>query len=341
MREMKTFTVNGVEYKVTDPIVDKLCPDFTESGAVTTCEPVEGYPLEVVSTLAPKPDDSYHGVITLKHCGKNILDIATAGVYHSNAAAGPYLGMKVTETGLRMELVKDSTNNWGTCGFCLGTVKELAGKTITVSGKAKTAFTDVELPWLQISKTNNEPTTVRENPVYKDGGNANDRKTLAYSSTHSGHAKATYTVTGEEGYKYIAIMFQLTYGGSGVVGDWTQWSDIQVEIGNNATAYEPYKGQTFTADLSEVGVAEGSYNWNTGVLINDSGEMWQHNLSNNTFTNIDTEDYNPLIVRSVPALPGTNTLYSDCGDTEVSGKADPVKIIEKLTNAILAQGGTV
>ena len=27
--------------------VDKLCPSFTESGAVVTCEPLEGYPLEV------------------------------------------------------------------------------------------------------------------------------------------------------------------------------------------------------------------------------------------------------------------------------------------------------
>ena len=29
--------------------VDKLCPTFTESGSAVTCEPIEGYPLEVVS----------------------------------------------------------------------------------------------------------------------------------------------------------------------------------------------------------------------------------------------------------------------------------------------------
>ena len=34
-------------------IVDKLCPTFTESGAVVVCEPVEGYPLEVVSGIEP------------------------------------------------------------------------------------------------------------------------------------------------------------------------------------------------------------------------------------------------------------------------------------------------
>lgn len=31
--------------------VDKLCPSFTKSGSVVTCEPVEGYPLEVVSHI--------------------------------------------------------------------------------------------------------------------------------------------------------------------------------------------------------------------------------------------------------------------------------------------------
>ena len=70
MAKMKTLTVNGKTYTVDDPdaahiddtavgaaawssrnIVDKLCPTFTESGAVVSCEPVEGYPLSVVSAI--------------------------------------------------------------------------------------------------------------------------------------------------------------------------------------------------------------------------------------------------------------------------------------------------
>ena len=42
--------------------VDKLCPAFTESGATVACEPVEGYPLEVVSHI----NGSASGV-TLQH----------------------------------------------------------------------------------------------------------------------------------------------------------------------------------------------------------------------------------------------------------------------------------
>lgn len=84
MKEFKTITINGVTYAVTDPdaatiedtsigaaawssknIVDKLCPSFTESGAIVTCEPVEGYPLEVVA-------DAEATAIT--RCGKNLFD---------------------------------------------------------------------------------------------------------------------------------------------------------------------------------------------------------------------------------------------------------------------------
>jgi len=45
--------------------------------------------------------------------------------------------------------------------------------------------------------------------------------------------------------------------------------------------------------------------------------------------------------REIPALQGSNTLYCDSGEIEVRGKADPVAIINKLTNAILSLGGNV
>lgn len=61
--------------------IDKLCPSFTETGVVVTCEPVEGYPLQVVSGIVPKqsgsgtpsPENvrpiSGHDVVKLTHSG--------------------------------------------------------------------------------------------------------------------------------------------------------------------------------------------------------------------------------------------------------------------------------
>ena len=83
MEKMKTLTVSGQTYTVCDPeavsfaqaqalseqqqknarenigaatvkqIQDALCPVFTESAAVVTCTPAEGYPLTVVSNIVP------------------------------------------------------------------------------------------------------------------------------------------------------------------------------------------------------------------------------------------------------------------------------------------------
>jgi hypothetical protein len=48
-----------------------------------------------------------------------------------------------------------------------------------------------------------------------------------------------------------------------------------------------------------------------------------------------------LTPQEVKALAGVNTIYSDTGDTIVTGKANPAAESEKLKNAILAMGGNV
>lgn len=48
-----------------------------------------------------------------------------------------------------------------------------------------------------------------------------------------------------------------------------------------------------------------------------------------------------LTPQEILALHGVNTMYTDTGDTTVSGRADTSAVIEKLTNAIIALGGNV
>lgn len=219
--------------------VDTLCPDFTESGYAVRREIVEGYPLTVVAS---------EEATKITRCGKNIFDISTARVYHNNSSQ-PTADMYVTETGLRIESIKDFASSSSVWGFRIGTPQELAGKTITVSGDVISTITGSRLPIVVISATDVEPTAVREKPRYADGGyvgSSGQKITLAEGINLSGRASATYTVTGEESKPYIAILFYLTMGGAGVVGDWTEWRDIQVEIGDKATPYEPYVGDTFT-----------------------------------------------------------------------------------------------
>ena len=67
--------------------------------------------------------------------------------------------------------------------------------------------------------------------------------------------------------------------------------DIQLEVGSSATTYEPYCGQTYTAEATEA----GTYIW-----------------------------------PGVAALPGTNYLYSDSGDITVTGRLDLQTLFTKL-----------
>ncbi len=45
-------------------------------------------------------------------------------------------------------------------------------------------------------------------------------------------------------------------------------SNVQIELGKKATAFEPYNGDTFTTDFGQ-SVYAGTFNWTTGVLVDE------------------------------------------------------------------------
>ena len=85
MKRIKTLTVGGETYRITDPeaariddtamqeetvwsgkhTVDMLAPAFLESGSIVACQPVAGYPLTVQAQEGS----------TVTRCGKNLWDL--------------------------------------------------------------------------------------------------------------------------------------------------------------------------------------------------------------------------------------------------------------------------
>lgn len=67
-------TTVGADAWSSKKTVDTLCPDFTESGSVVRCEPVEGYPLQVVSHLDADTDslELYVRGINFLSCDREI-----------------------------------------------------------------------------------------------------------------------------------------------------------------------------------------------------------------------------------------------------------------------------
>lgn len=106
---------------------------------------------------------------------------------------------------------------------------------------------------------------------------------------------------GGNGYTYV-VPENAEYMGFTVTREYADGTKIQIEIGNAKTDYEPYQGQ----EIYSAKPTDKSHDWGR-----------------------------------IPAKAGTNVLFSSVGTTVVEGKADPVAIIDKLTNAIISLGGNV
>lgn len=286
-------------------IVDKLCPAFTESGSVVSCDPVEGYPLEVISTIAPKESGDTWGEIKLYHSGKNLSPNVSRTVNKSGTT------LEFTDNILTINGSGDSLGGYKAeyafvlpAGVYTWSLKYVSGA-CSYSGSSGTVY------------------------LRKSTGAYVSVKDMYGAASRNG----TFTLT-----EPTSLCLDVVFASSATFENLT--FTFQVEAGDTATEFEPYKATTvYTADLTNANPSSGSYNWTTGVLTDEAGNLYQHDLETNTFEMIDEESIAP--VRNIYAYPGENILISDCGDTAVGGRADPVAIIDKLTNAIIALGGNV
>ena len=241
---------------------------------------------------------------------------------------------------------------------------------------------------------------------------------VANISKNAVNGKTSVTFTTPENCDTLCISLNNTSGAADTVA--FKWA--QIELGAEATAYEPHQGNTFTLDLGQT-VYGGSLDWKTGVLtvdwytktfdgtenINLQGSAadayrnyrfvygnpdryskdykleaycshYPHDTtvykessdeigfiafgpniyirlgSASTITTADAfkaflaEQYaagtpvqvcyqlaTPITVQLTPteilALSGQNTLYSDTGDTTVTGRADLPALLQSLTAA--------
>ena len=307
--------------------VDKCCPSFAESGSVVTCDPVEGYPLNVVSHIEPvqsgSGDPSPENVrpitgweqVKLLHGGKNLFNLDKV--------------KKITSKSIVFDVNKDTGEI--TCEFVSGGIHFNCGNfpagTYTLSVDSGDIFymnafirratngTNILTLWLNYNTYNK--TFTADEPFYLEFG-------------------GTYT---EDNSLYGTYTFRL-----------------QLEAGTTATEYEPYRGEEITLDLGQT-VYGGNLDWKTGLLTITKGNIESYAgedvpdgwISSTGELSTGAQVVYPiaesvtvqLTPQEILSLSGTNTLYSDTGDTDVSGKADPTAVIEKLTNAIIALGGNV
>ncbi len=212
MKRIKTLTVGGETYRITDPeaariddtaiqetavwsgkhTVDMLCPAFSETGSIVACQPVAGYPLTV---------QAQEGA-TVTRCGKNLWDLKSGVSQVEYTSSG---GTVATKWGYRISLpagtytlhAEQAGEQSG--GFIYGVVNRPDG---SYGGSASLVSSGV--PTTKVL-------TLKEGDaifLYNGSGNTTE--------TQSNTLFANY--------------------------------NIQVELGDTATAYEEYRTESFAYD---------------------------------------------------------------------------------------------
>lgn len=223
--------------------IDKLCPSFTKSGAIVTCEPVEGYPLTVTTDAE---------TATVTRLGLNLLPY-------------PYANTTQTTNGI------DFTDNGDGSITANGTATADA-TFLLYNGNLKYPFSTIlGIGFSGCPSGGGTSAYYISNEwcgLFDFGGGCQVAPTAS-------HAIQTYwcshfQIVIKKGYTANNLVFKpCLYYGSAVKG------------------YGPYRGK---------------------------------------------ETFNPG--KTIPALPGVNTIFADVGEVTVSGKADPVAIINKLVGNV-------
>ncbi len=393
MKKIKTLTINGSAYQLMDGeaariedstagenawssknIVDRLCPAFTESGTVVSCQPVQGYPLKVVSRIDPvqsgsgdpspdniRPITGWTGV-QLSCNGKNLMDNRNVFLYGATNIAGIPNKLKPGQTyTITLYNITNTFSLWlseerGT-GYraILSAIEDGVPKTFTAPD------------WV-----NDRQSLVLVGAIGSNAGT--DSIDSFYGQIELGSASTEYEPY--RGTEISADLGQVVYGG---IYDWDTGiltvDTAMVELDENSdikavNAYYQASGYPATASMNIPNQARQTQLCNCARIANvynetDYGDhmAWVYTqpavgegvvrisapvyeaIKAGTKFQITYKLAQPyaiqLTTQEIHALSGENVFYSDTGGTTVTGRADLAAIIEKLTNAILALGGNV
>ncbi len=360
--------------------VDRLCPAFSESGNIVSCMPMRDYPLGVrteircrqTGTGTPGPDN----VRPVTGCESARLYQTGENLLNSTAVSKTERGVTFTVAGDGTITTEGTATE--EIHYDLGKTQVITGETYTIVGcpKGGSATNQYSIYVAHEGKYSydigngvtftavaNKNNTVRI--LIRKGTNVSNLifRPVVYSAPSRTHTadfgqtvyggsydwscgtltidKALYTVTGEEPI---------------VRDDSVTDHMFLLEHGCDAALFAPCSCSHFLGTENEAasGMAEEAvsafvpyfaFNSQTLAQYADPADYFARQYAAGTPVQIVYSLSQPVTVQCTPqeilAIPGINTLLSNDGAVTVSGRKDPVAVIEDLTNAILALGGNI
>lgn len=355
-------------------IVDMLCPPLDETGNPAQCYPVAAYPLGVTASWEPvqegsgepSPDNirpiSGRDSVKVERCGENLLDVAQCRTATPSAAYG--LTVTVDDTGLirvfgipkvnkdnpratfrilftnQVILTKEYKAKWFVVKGVINAITPIQKDKSIVLQSPLLPNTSVDVQFRLMYYTGDEPTTYT--PY------TGQTATLTLPSTIYGGTVDAVTGDGQETWgtetiSRIASIDELT----SVVRCAATLLQKSVTA-KSGSAISNWLGEY----VSYVEDKESFYTNQTQIYIKIS----KTRLSSFNVAGVNAYlSEHPLTVcyklaspvpitatgaHPIPALPGVNTVLTDADSVMVTGRADPIKRITDLEDAVASMTNT-
>lgn len=249
--------------------------------------------------ITPQPVNVVTGEQTVKITGKNLFDNTATPPVKSN-----YTNITYTPSSIRATLTNTPTQTRYAV-FPVMPLSALVGKTITFS----------------VGNISSVDASPRIRLVYCDS-TGNNRYTIADYTT-SNHSYSL-VIPDTRADQWIGITIYATTTSSGALQDgYSEYENVQLEISETATQFEPYQAQSYTIDLGSLELAkiddytdgfriiDGTWyiHKETGKVILDGTENWNTTANNNAYY-ITLPDGNIVNVPNTSIPPMMSDYYT-------------------------------
>ncbi len=359
-------TTVGLDAWSSKHIVDTLCPPISETGNPVVCYPVAGYPLGCKVSWEPTQEGSGdpspdnvrpikgRDSVTVERCGENLLNPKK----NAYVTYTPY-GLTITYIGdNKVHLSGTYQENAGSFAILDTQQKLLAGKRLKITGftiaGTKQSYTLYGL------RTKNE-TAIAMQAQFAKGDAIDMTVAVVVSGSHVPTAYTPYT-----GQTATITLPRTIYGGTvdAVTGDGNENTKI-ITLDGNELKFTKRGIYSNLPNHSAPGISKGGIvccsHFNKGLFgVNTTYEFCFLLESDMTGLFASVDDLNAYLAaqyaagtpvqiayklttptpftvtgaQPISALSGVNTVLTDADSATVTGRADPIKRITDLEDAV-------
>lgn len=151
-----------------------------------------------------------------------------------------YTTVQILPTGIRTtSTVNGSSASNNNVQFIMLDVKDLEGQKVTLSAHAKSSSTNKGMMYMRL--------------VTSNGGYTSNYGTQVTNETLDGDISKSYTIPSGIGeYHYILVALYSTRNSAVSIGDYVDYTNLQLEVSASKTDYEPYTGEEANIDLGDI-----------------------------------------------------------------------------------------